>query len=185
MSQKILLFVGSIRRDGFNRSVANEIVAKLNAQGIETEFADISALPFMNQDIEFPVPAVVSAFRQQVEDASGLWFVTPEYNEMIPGVLKNALDWLSRPTEPNTFGTPAFIMNKPVMLTGAGGKKAATVGLNHLLTLTKFMGMAPSEQVVGLQIPTEAFMTGKFVLDDEQQAKISQQVATFIDKLAA
>jgi NAD(P)H-dependent FMN reductase len=128
----------------------------------------------MNQDIEFSVSATVLAFRQQVEDASGLWFVTPEYNEMIPEVLKNALDWLSRPTEPNMFGAPAFIMNKPVMLTGAGGKEAAKVGLDHLLTPMKFMGMAPSEQVVGLQISTEAFMTGKFVLDDEQQAKISQ-----------
>jgi NAD(P)H-dependent FMN reductase len=185
MSQRILLVVGSIRRDGFNRSVANEIAAQLHAAGMQTEFADISSLPFMNQDIEFPVPTTVAAFRKQVEAASGVWFITPEYNEMIPGVLKNALDWLSRPTEPGTFGAPAFIMNKPVVLTGAGGKKAATVGLGHLLTLTKFMGMAPSQQVVGLQIPTTAFMTGKFILDETQQAKISQQVSAFVERLAA
>lgn len=172
----ILMLVGSLRKASFNRTVANQIQKRLESQGITVTFADIATLPLMNQDIEFPAPAAVQQFRQQVESADQLWLVTPEYNEMIPGGLKNALDWLSRPVEPGVFGAPAFIQDKPVMLTGAGGKKAARPGLAHLQKLLTFMGFQVNSQVVGLQIPTSAFMTGTFELAPEQIVAITGQV---------
>ncbi|AVW11073.1 NADPH-dependent oxidoreductase [Lactiplantibacillus paraplantarum] len=178
--QKILMVVGSLRKDSFNKTVAEQISTQLVAQGAEVTFANIADLPLINQDIEFPAPSSVMTFREQVQAADGLWIVTPEYNEMIPGGLKNALDWLSRPTEAGVFGAPDFIMNKPVMLTGAGGKKAAKVGLAHLKTLLTFMGLKPNDNLVGLQIPTSAFMTGKFDLDSEQRAVITQQVTEYL-----
>ncbi|KRN29067.1 hypothetical protein IV38_GL001283 [Lactobacillus selangorensis] len=177
MTKKVLMIVGSIRKDSFNKTVAKYIADNLKQDGIETEFANISKLPFMDQDIEFPAPKEVTAFHDQVKETDALWIVSPEYNEMIPGVLKNALDWLSRPTEMGVFGAPKFIMNKPVILSGAGGKKAATVGLSHLLSLTKFMGLTPSENVVGLQIPTAAFMSGHFDMDDDQKQKLQMQIS--------
>ncbi|MFC0380194.1 NADPH-dependent FMN reductase [Levilactobacillus acidifarinae] len=133
--KKVLMVVGSLRQDSFNRTVAQTIATQLEEQGVTVNFATIADLPLMNQDFEFPVPAAVQRFRDQVQAADGLWIVTPEYNEMIPGGLKNALDWLSRPVTPGTFGSPEFLQGKPVMLTGAGGKKAAKVGLSHLKTL--------------------------------------------------
>lgn len=177
--KKVLMVVGSLRQDSFNRTVAQTIATQLEEQGVTVNFATIADLPLMNQDFEFPVPAAVQRFRDQVQAADGLWIVTPEYNEMIPGGLKNALDWLSRPVTPGTFGSPEFLQGKPVMLTGAGGKKAAKVGLSHLKTLLIFMGLTPQDPVVGLQIPTQAFMTGKFALSPEQQTAVGQQVAAW------
>jgi len=172
-----LMIVGSLRQDSFNQTVAQSIATQLKGQDVTVKFAAIDQLPFMNQDIEFPVPATVQAFRDQVHWADNLWIVSPEYNEMIPGVLKNALDWLSRPTTPGTFGAPEFIQKKPVFLTGAGGRKAARPGLQHLQALLTFMGLTPHPDIVGLQIPTKAFMTNNFTLDSNQQGLIDQQVA--------
>lgn len=179
--KKVLMIVGSIRNTGFNKKLAMIIEENLRTKGIEVAYANIAELPFMNQDIEFPAPNEVSALRRQVEESDAIWFVTPEYNEMIPGVLKNALDWLSRPLEPGVFGAPSFILNKVVVLSGAGGKKAAAVGLDHLATLLEFMGMCPMETVVGFQIPTQAFMTGKFELSDDQNKKVAAQVNSLIE----
>lgn len=173
---KVLMMVGSLRQQSFNQAVAEQISKQLAQRGLTVAFADIATLPLMNQDIEFPAPAPVQQLRRQVEQADQLWIVTPEYNEMIPGGLKNALDWLSRPVEPGVFGAPEFVKEKPVMLTGAGGKKAARPGLAHLQALLTFMGLHVAPTIVGLQLPTSAFMTGHFELDPAQTTAITQQV---------
>lgn len=95
--KKVLLIVGSMREKAFNRQAA------LMAQKMLEKKADVSILsyedlPQMNQDIEFPAPEAVARVRKEVAEADGLWFFTPEYNHSYPGVLKNLLDWLSRPT---------------------------------------------------------------------------------------
>lgn len=173
---KILMVVGSLRKASFNRIVAEKIQHLLEKQGDTVVFADIATLPLMNQDIEFPTPEAVQQLRRQVKNADRLWIVTPEYNQMVPGGLKNALDWLSRPVEPGVFGAPEFIEGKAVILTGAGGKKAARPGLANLRELLTFMGLRVDSKVVGLQIPTSAFMTGMFEPTPEQIAEITDQV---------
>ncbi|MCW3778127.1 NAD(P)H-dependent oxidoreductase [Levilactobacillus namurensis] len=171
------MMVGSLRKESFNRSVANVIVRELQRRDWQTEFAVLDDLPLMNQDIEFPTPTNVMRLREQVKTADALWIVSPEYNEMIPGVLKNALDWLSRPTKAGVFGAPDFIQDFPVVLSGAGGRKGAKVGLAHLMTLTKFMGMRPLPDSVGLRVPMAAFQTNRFDLDGDQKAAIIAQIA--------
>ena len=84
------------------------------------EYAD---LPFMNQDAEFPAPAAVRRVRGEVAAADALWLFSPEYNHGIPGVLKNLLDWLSRPVEPGGSDTAA--KGKPMALSCAGGGSRA------------------------------------------------------------
>lgn len=184
MTKEILIMVGSIRKDSFNKTLAQEIKTQLNEINLNVNFASINNIPMMNQDIEFPVPNEVETLRKNVQNSDALWIVSPEYNGTIPGVLKNALDWLSRPTQPKTFGAPEFIINKPVMISGAGGKDAAAGSISDLVKLTKFMGMNPSKNIVGLQIPTEAFMTNHFNLSDVQQEQISKQVNEFSKVLA-
>lgn len=96
------MIVGSLRRHSFNHTLAEHIVTALGDKATVT-FADIHDLPLMNQDIEFPAAAAVVRLRQQVQATDTLWLVSSEYNGTIPGGLKNVLDWLSRPTEADTF----------------------------------------------------------------------------------
>ena len=93
---KILAIVGSLRKDSLNRQLA---LAAKDVLGDRAEFTilEYGDIPMMNEDMEFPTPAAVARVREAVKAADGIWFFTPEYNHFMPGLLKNLLDWLSRP----------------------------------------------------------------------------------------
>ena len=95
---KIAAVVGSLRKASLNRQLA-EAAAALCGDELVFEILDYQDLPFMNEDIEFPAPAAVQRLRAQLQEADGIWFFSPEYNHGISGVLKNFLDWMSRPDE--------------------------------------------------------------------------------------
>ena len=94
--KKILIIVGSFRKNSFNTQLA-KAVEKILENKADVSYLEYADVPFFNQDFEFPTPESVLKARSQVMDADGLWIFTPEYNYQIPGVLKNLLDWLSRP----------------------------------------------------------------------------------------
>lgn len=98
MTKKIGFFIGSLRKDSYNKKVA-EAFAKLLPEGYESVFVKIDDLPFYNEDLETPeqAPAEWTRFREEVRGLDGVVFVTPEYNRSVPAVLKNALDVGSRP----------------------------------------------------------------------------------------
>jgi NAD(P)H-dependent FMN reductase len=96
---KLLELVGSLRAASINRQLA-ELAAEVAPDGVNvTVFDGLGELPFYNEDIdnELDVPAAVTALRAAAADADGALVVTPEYNGTIPAVIKNAIDWLSRP----------------------------------------------------------------------------------------
>ncbi len=106
---KIAVVVGSLRKDSFNKKLA-QAIGKLAAGKMEFNFVEIGDLPLFNQDLEANVPASVTKLRQEIKAADGVLFVTPEYNRSIPGVLKNAIDWASRPYGQSVWaGKPAAI----------------------------------------------------------------------------
>ncbi|KPC98069.1 NADPH azoreductase [Geobacillus sp. BCO2] len=105
----IVALVGSLRKDSYNRKLA-EWMRERYKDKFQLDIADIGALPHYNQDDELNPPEVVAAFKRQVANADGVLIVTPEYNWSVPGVLKNALDWLSR--------VDKVLVNKPVMIAG-------------------------------------------------------------------
>jgi chromate reductase len=111
---RILAIVGSLRKDSFNRQLA---LAAKEALGDDAELAllDFADVPMMNQDIKFPVPAAVMRVREAVKAADGVWFFTPEYNHFFPGVLKNLIDWLSRPPGDHE---PQVLAKKPAAISG-------------------------------------------------------------------
>ncbi len=109
---KVLGIVGSLRAQSFNRSLMNAFLEN-KPEGVEMEIGDIATLPFYNEDIESPFPAGAELLKQQVADADVVIIATPEYNRSIPGVLKNAIDWLSRPYGKNSFS------GKRVLVVGA------------------------------------------------------------------
>ena len=107
---KVLGISGSLRKGSYN-SMALRAAQKLVPQGMTLDIADISRIPLYNDDVRAAgEPAEVAALKAQVRAADAVLLVTPEYNFSIPGVLKNTLDWMSRPPEPPFDGKVVAIM---------------------------------------------------------------------------
>lgn len=106
----VLGIAGSLRQGSYNRS-ALRTAQKLAPAGMEIEIFDLEGIPPFNQDNELDPPARVIELKSRVRSADAILFVTPEYNYSVPGVLKNAIDWGSRPPGDNIWGgKPAAIM---------------------------------------------------------------------------
>jgi len=115
---KALGICGSLRKGSYNRA-ALRAAAGLLPDGMTLDVADISQLPLYNEDVRqagFPPPAQL--LRDQILAADALLFVTPEYNYSISGVLKNAIDWASRPPNQPFEGKPVGIMGATASLWG-------------------------------------------------------------------
>lgn len=112
MSLKVLCIVGSLRRQSFNLSIARA-AQQLAPEGMQIELCMLHGLPLLNEDEEDDPPPVLTAFREKVRAADAILFVSPEYNASVPGVLKNAIDWATRPYGDNPF------RDKPGALMGA------------------------------------------------------------------
>jgi len=122
----IIAISGSLRKGSSNTALARSLQAFAPA-GMHIAVADIGNLPLYNQDSEATYPATDQVLKDAVGTADGLIIVTPEYNRSIPGVLKNAIDWLSRP-----YGTNSFA-RKPVLVAGVSvGKIGTAVAQSHL-----------------------------------------------------
>jgi chromate reductase len=127
---KVALFVGSLRKDSFNRKLAKAI-EKLAPADFEFAHVRIDNLPLYNQDFDADYPAEATRLKKDVESADAVLFVTPEYNRAIPGVLKNAIDIASRPWGTNSFaGKPAGVLGISV---GAIGTALAQQHLRNVL----------------------------------------------------
>lgn len=129
---RILALAGSLRAASFNRALVRAFAA-LVPPGTVDVYDDLGALPMLNEDTEAAAFAAgpVQALCARVARAEGLFIATPEYNHAPPGVLKNALDWLSRPL------AGGVLVGKPVALAGAtGGRwgtRLAQAGLRQVL----------------------------------------------------
>jgi chromate reductase len=111
---KLLGVSGSLRAQSYN-SAALSVVDSVLPEGMEFEVASLADLPFYNADVELRgFPAAVESFRSKVAAADALIFAVPEYNFSVPGVLKNALEWLSRPPNSPTNGKPCAMFGASV-----------------------------------------------------------------------
>jgi NAD(P)H-dependent FMN reductase len=113
---RIIGISGSLREGSFNAALLRA-AAEVAPEGCTLDIATIKGIPLYNADVEESegIPPGVSELKDRIADSDGLLMVTPEYNNSIPGVFKNAIDWLSRPPDdiPKVFG------NRPVGLIGA------------------------------------------------------------------
>ena len=115
----VLAICGSLRAGSYNRAALRTAI-ELRPPGMTIETADISAFPLYNEDVRaqgFPPP--VETLRRQIAAADALLFVTPEYNYSMPGVLKNAIDWASRPPDQPFAGKPVAIMGAAAGMAGS------------------------------------------------------------------
>ncbi len=127
---RIAVVVGSLRHDSINRKLARALV-KLAPSDFTFEFLKIDDLPLYSQDDDGNQAASVKRLKGEITAASGLLFVTPEYNRSIPGVLKNAIDNASRPYGQNAWaGKPAGVLGASI---GAIGSALAQQHLRNVL----------------------------------------------------
>jgi chromate reductase len=117
---KILGFAGSLRKDSFNKALLRAAL-ELAPEDAELEIFDLEGIPLFNQDLEKDMPRKVKEFKKKIRSADAILIATPEYNYSMPGVLKNAVDWASRPYGDNSFeDKPVAVMSASVgMLGGA------------------------------------------------------------------
>ena len=137
----ILGIAGSLRQGSFNAALLRAAAAVAPA-GCTVDIASIRDIPLFDGDVEAAagVPAVVETLKERMAAADGLLLVTPEYNNSIPGVFKNAIDWLSRPPQdiPRVFG------GRPVALMGATPGGLGTVHAQTAwLPVLRALGMQP------------------------------------------
>ncbi len=159
---KIAVFVGSLREKSSNKALARSL-ENTAPEGMTFEFVDIR-VPLYNEDIEHAgMPAEVKKLKETVDSADGVLFVTPEYNRSVPGVLKNAIDWASRP-----YGQSSFA-NKPVGIVGSSmgpvGTAVAQVDLRHIM-------LFQNARVLG---QPEVYVASAFEVFDEEGNVLSER----------
>jgi chromate reductase len=135
-----LVLTGGISRESLNRRLFHEVLKHYQGK-LSLNAFEISGLPFFSQDIENSHFPVIEDFKNHIHRSKAVLFVTPEYNRSMPGVLKNALDWGSRPHVDNCWdGKPAAIM-------GASTGSIGTYGAQeHLRTVCSFLNMRVMSQ---------------------------------------
>ncbi len=109
---KILGFAGSLRKASYNRGLLQAAHELMPSHGV-LEIIDLKNIPLYNQDEENHIPLAVAEFKKKVREVDAILIATPEYNYSVPGVLKNAIDWGTRPYGDNSWE------NKPVGIMGA------------------------------------------------------------------
>ncbi len=133
----ILGFAGSLRKGSYNRMLLRN-AAQMVPEDARMEIFDLDGIPGYNQDLEPNRPPKVTEFKEKIRAADALLIVTPEYNYSIPGVLKNAIDWASRPPDDNVFkGKPVALMSASTGM--LGGARAQY----HLRQTFVFLDMHP------------------------------------------
>ena len=137
---RILGIAGSLRRQSYNRA-ALRAATQLAPDGATIDIFEINGIPPFSEDDEQDPPAKVVELKRSIRDADAVLFVTPEYNYSIPGVLKNAIDWASRP-----YGDSAWV-GKPAAVMGASVGTIGTARAQyHLRQVMVFLNMFPLNQ---------------------------------------
>jgi chromate reductase len=137
---RVLAIPGSLRRASYNRSLVEATVSLAPPHMSLTVYEALDTIPVFNEDLENPPPTGVARLREAVASSDGLLIATPEYNQSLPGVVKNVIDWLSR------SGGPEGLVGKPVAVTGVTtgpwGTRLAQTQLRQVLTSTQALVLA-------------------------------------------
>lgn len=173
---KILGIAGSLRKESYNKSALKAAQA-LAPDGTEVEIFDIAGIPSFNQDDEHNLPPRVTEFKKRIHEADAILFVTPEYNYSVPGVLKNAIDWASRP-----YGESAW-HGKPVAIMGASVGTIGTARAQyHLRQMFVFLNMyAVNQPEVMIANASQKFDNEGNLADETAGNLISQLLTNLRD----
>ncbi len=178
---KIIGVVGSLRKDSYNRKLLHFVKETMgnSAELIDWDYSDV---PLFNQDYEFPTPPAVAELRQAIKDADGVFFFVPEYNQGIPGVLKNVVDWISRPVSFETM--EKVLVDKPVGIMGATmGVSGTITAQEDLRSYLSFMNVPvmPQPRATISAVHTAVDENGNLNLDPVTEGFVVQTAKAFID----
>lgn len=171
----ILGIAGSLRKASFNRA-ALRAAEQLVPHGASLEIFDLEGIPPFNQDDEAHPPERVTLFKQRIRAADAILIVTPEYNYSIPGVLKNAIDWASRPYGDNSWD------GKPVAMMGASvGAMGTSRAQYHLRQVFVFINMHPlNKPEVMIANASQRFDANGNLTDEETKAHIQKLLVALV-----
>lgn len=166
---KVLGFAGSLRLGSYNKALLRAAV-DLVPENMNIEIFDLEGVPPFNQDTEENMPEKVKEFKTKIREADAILIASPEYNYSVPGVLKNAIDWASRPYGDNPFdGKPVAIMSASVGM--LGGARAQY----HLRQILVFLNMYPiNRPEVIVPFAQDKFDASGKLLDDNTKKFLGQ-----------
>jgi chromate reductase len=169
MARDIVVIVGSLRAESFNRKMAKALIGLVPAD-LKLEIVEIGRLELYNQDFDPKPPANWVAFRDRVRTAAGVLFVTPEYNRSIPAPMKNAIDVGSRPYGQSVWdGKPAAVISvSPSAIGGFGAN-------HHIRQCLVFLNMPVLQQ-------PEAYVGGADKLFDDAGKLTRDDTRKFLEK---
>ncbi len=172
---KILGFVGSLRKDSYNKALMRAAL-ELLPENAELEVFDLEAIPPFNQDFENQPSPTVKEFKAKIRKADALLIASPEYNYSIPGVLKNAIDWASRPPSGNVFE------DKPVAVMSASiGRLGGARAQYHLRQVFTALDMHPlNRPEVMVPYAQEHVDVNGNLADEETRKRIRQLLEALV-----
>jgi chromate reductase len=177
MDRKISIFgfAGSLRKSSYNKALLRAAV-ELVPREAELEAFDLEGIPPFNQDLENTPPERVKEFKKKIKAADAILMATPEANYTIPGVLKNAIDWASRPYGDNAFD------GKPVGMMGATiGNLGTARAQYHLRQSFVFLNMHPLNQPeVMVSVAQEKIDQNGRVTDPKTREKIKELLESLV-----
>jgi chromate reductase len=162
-------FSGSLQKKSLNTALLHGLI-ELKGEGVNIEVLPIGNLPLFNQDLEPNPPTEVTLLKQKIENSDGVIFVTPEYNRSIPGVLKNAIDWASRP-----YGKNSFAGKKALVMGATGGSIGTSLAQQHLKSILLYLDM----RVIG---QPELYIGGAVSKFDENMKLIDETTIEHLKK---
>lgn len=170
----IAVFVGSLRTDSLNKKLAYNL-EQLAPEGVRFDYVDLN-LPLYNTDLEGNFPKEAQDIKDKVIAADGVLIITPEYNRSVPGVLKNAIDWTSRPYGQNAFD------GKPLALAGAsGGPIGTAVAQSDLRHIAGYLNMRLLGQPELYFNFADKKLDQEGIVVDEYRDQLSHFINNFVD----
>lgn len=172
---KILGIAGSLRKGSYNKMLLAEAV-KLTPEDSEISIFNIENIPLFNQDFEENPPKAVRELKESIEKSDAVLLVTPEYNFSIPGVMKNVIDWGSRPYGKNSWN------KKPVAIMGASISGFGTIrAQSHLRQTFIFTNMFPINSELFVSKADEKFDQNSNLTDNEIKKKMRTLLQNLVD----
>ncbi|MGY0612207.1 MULTISPECIES: NADPH-dependent FMN reductase [unclassified Luteimonas] len=175
---RLAIIVGSNRRDSINRKLA-EAMARLLPDTFEVSWPRIDDLPMYNMDLEGARPAEVARFTDEVAAADAIAVVMPEHNRSLPAVLKNAIDWGSKPMDRNVW------RGKPASITGTTpGAIGTAVGQQHLRQILGILGAVVQGGEAYIQFKPDLIGADGDFASADTRAFLQAYVDGFVDLVA-
>jgi chromate reductase, NAD(P)H dehydrogenase (quinone) len=171
----MLAFAGSLRRHSYNRA-ALTVARSLLPADAAMEIVTLDDIPLYNEDLEQDEPQAVRAFKERISQANALFVATPEYNYSLPGVLKNAIDWASRPTG------RSVLAGKPAAIMGVGGRFGTVRAQQHLRQIFQYTNTPVLlKPEVHIMAAWEKFDSQGHLQDEQARAQIAALVLALVN----